>query len=138
VEPAAASGPRWLFLLRPRWLGWHVFAILAAAGMLWLGDWQFRRAMAGNELSWAYTFEWPIFAVLGAVFWAKTIRDELRAPESASQEAAEADVPTGAGAVPAGQPGRPDAGDASAPAATAYAARLSAEVRGHGRWHGLR
>jgi hypothetical protein len=124
MEPAAASRRRWLFLLRPRWLGWHVFAILAAAGMLWLGDWQFHRAVAGNELSWAYTFEWPIFAVLGAVFWAKTIRDELRSPGSDGQEAAEADLPA---------PGR-----TSDPEAIAYAARLSAEVRGHGRWHGLR
>jgi hypothetical protein len=133
MEPAAASRRRWLFLLRPRWLGWHVFAILAAAGMLWLGDWQFHRAVAGNELSWAYTFEWPIFAVLGAVFWAKTIRDELRSPDSASPEAEGADLPAGAGAVARSRPG-----DAGNPEVTAYAARLSAEVRGHGRWHGLR
>jgi hypothetical protein len=46
--------------------------------MLWLGDWQFHRATGGNGLSWAYTFEWPLFAVFGAVFWARTIRDEYR------------------------------------------------------------
>jgi hypothetical protein len=38
-------------------------------GMFWLGDWQLHRALAGNALSWAYTFEWPIFALMGAVFW---------------------------------------------------------------------
>jgi len=55
--------PRWRFLVTPRWLGWHAFTVLAVFGMLWLGDWQFRRAMSGNALSWAYTFEWPVFAV---------------------------------------------------------------------------
>ena len=52
VRPA----PRWLFLVSPRWLGWHVFVIFAGWGMLWLGDWQFHRAESGNALSWAYTF----------------------------------------------------------------------------------
>jgi hypothetical protein len=74
-----ASGkprPRWFFLVSPRWLAWHAFAVVAAWGMLWLGDWQFHRAEGGNALSWAYTFEWPIFTIFGVVFWAKTIIDE--------------------------------------------------------------
>ena len=70
--------PRWRFLISPRWLAWHAFAIAAAWGMLWLGDWQFHRAESGNALSWAYTFEWPIFVIFGVVFWAKTIVDEWR------------------------------------------------------------
>jgi hypothetical protein len=68
--------PRWLFLVSPRWLAWHAFAVVAAWGMLWLGDWQYHRAEGGNALSWAYTFEWPIFTIFGVVFWAKTIIDE--------------------------------------------------------------
>ncbi len=72
------AAPRWRVLFTPRWLSWHLFAVVAFAGMLWLGDWQFRRAIGGNALSWAYTFEWPVFAVFGAVFWVKTVRDELR------------------------------------------------------------
>ena len=74
----ARSAPRWRFLISPRWLAWHAFAVVAFWGMCWLGDWQLRRAIAGNSLSWAYTFEWPLFAVMGAAFWARTIRDELR------------------------------------------------------------
>jgi hypothetical protein len=133
---------RWPLLLRPKWLAWHAFAILATAGMLGLGDWQLRRAAAGNELSWAYTVEWPLFAILGAVFWAKTLRAELRTPAAAGDEADHAG--TGDGIPDPAWAGPPDAGaDDSATAesgggATAYAARLSAEVRGHGRWHGLR
>jgi len=69
---------RWLFLLSPRWLAWHAFAVVAAWGMLWLGDWQFHRAENGNPLSWAYTFEWPLFVIFGVVFWAKTIVDKWR------------------------------------------------------------
>jgi hypothetical protein len=75
----AASGPVWRFLLEPRWLAWHLFAVVAVWGMLWLGDWQYHRAVGGNGLSWAYTFEWPLFAGFGVVFWARTIRDEFRA-----------------------------------------------------------
>src|SRR5580692_8653272 len=78
-DPGAPSGPVWRFLFEPRWLGWHLFVAVAFWGMLWLGDWQFHRAMEGNGLSWAYTFEWPLFAVFGVVFWARTIRDEFRA-----------------------------------------------------------
>lgn len=83
---------RWHFLVTPKWLGWHAFAVVAVLGMLWLGDWQFHRAESGNALSWAYTFEWPIFAIFGVVFWAKTIRDELKPPAPAG-EAGEVELP---------------------------------------------
>ena len=152
LSPPSPPRSRWRCLLRPKWLAWHAFAVVAAAGMLWLGDWQLHRAEAGNELSWAYTFEWPLFAVLGAVFWVKTLKEELRAPGAAGQGAGQGAGGQGAddqgaddgGAVcAAGTPGRPGTGPPAEGAedsagATAYAARLSAEVRQHGRWHGLR
>jgi hypothetical protein len=78
--PSTKPRPRWFFLITPRWLAWHAFAVLAAWGMLWLGDWQFHRAEGGNALSWAYTFEWPVFTIFGVIFWAKTIIDEYRSP----------------------------------------------------------
>src|SRR5215469_8119456 len=89
--------PRWRFLVSPRWLAWHAFAVAATIGMLWLGDWQFHRAESGNPLSWAYTFEWPVFAIFGVAFWVKTIRDEFKPSASApeSGEAADADLPGG-------------------------------------------
>ena len=140
------SRPRWRFLLTPRWLGWHAFAVVAAAGMLWLGDWQFHRAESGNALSWAYTFEWPIFAVFAVVFWAKTIRDELK-PPAAPVEAEGIELPASAGAAAGpgsggrnGQGGRAgeEAEDPELAAYNAYLARLNQQVKGHGRWHGLR
>jgi hypothetical protein len=136
---SAQSRPRWLFLFRPRWLGWHLFTVLAVIGMLWLGDWQFHRAEAGNALSWAYTFEWPVFAVFGVVFWAKTIYDEIRPP--ARREAGEVELPAGAGALggsPSSAVAVRDDEDPELAAYNAYLAKLNEAVQGHGKWHGLR
>src|SRR5215467_13605047 len=158
--------PRWRILLTPRWLGWHLFAAAAVTGMGWLGDWQFRRAMAGNTLSWAYTFEWPIFAIFGIVFWVKTIRDELHPADGATTSEIVLPAvarPPGAGEDPDsvqvgrtaevalnGAPTDRAATDGSGASAAvgqedrelaeynAYLAKLSREVKGHGRWHGLR
>ena len=148
---AQAPGPVWHFLVQPRWLGWHVLMVVSFWGMRWMGDWQFRRALAGNALSWAYTFEWPLFSGFAVVFWAKTIRDEfrIRRGEMPDPRAAAAEA-----RAPARRGHRYDAGQAwcrSARAAAAgededeelsaynaYLARLNAEVKDHGRWHGLR
>jgi hypothetical protein len=130
-------------LFTPKWLGWHAFTVLAVFGMLWLGDWQFRRAESGNALSWAYTFEWPIFAVFGVVFWAKTIRDELKPPAEPG-ETDDVALPPGAVAAAArddregGRDVPGDGEDAELAAYNAYLARLNDQVKGHGRWHGLR
>jgi len=151
----APAGPRWRILLTPRWISWHLFAIAAVAGMAWLGDWQFRRALAGNTLSWAYTFEWPIFAIFGIVFWVKTIRDELH-PAASGARTGEVVLPAGArpGSGQSAEPHAAAVGDGLAASAAehadggqddkelaeynAYLAKLSREVKGHGRWHGLR
>ncbi|HUZ39379.1 MAG TPA: hypothetical protein VMV17_23905 [Streptosporangiaceae bacterium] len=135
------AASRWRFLISPRWLGWHLLVIVSVLGMLWLGDWQLRRAQAGNALSWAYTFEWPLFAIFAVVFWVKTIRDEFNPPVAADAE--EVALPTGVPApAGAGQPGADggdgDPDDEELAAYNAYLARLTKEVRGHGRWHGLR
>ncbi len=139
--PQAAS--RWRFLITPKWLGWHVFVIFATAGMLWLGNWQLHRAESGNALSWAYTFEWPLFAIFAVVFWAKTIREEVHPPAEA-ESADGVGLPGGIPAPPAGGPrpagdtGEADEDDEELAAYNAYLARLTREVKGHGRWHGLR
>ena len=127
---------RWRFLVTPRWLSWHALVILIIIGMLWLGSWQLHRAEAGNALSWAYTFEWPLLAIFVVVFWVKTIRDEIHppAPTTWQEEAGLA-----ARARRSGEAGEPDGDDdEDLVAYNAYLARLSEEVRGHGRWHGLR
>ena len=137
------AASRWRFLITPKWLGWHVFVIFATAGMLWLGNWQLHRAEGGNALSWAYTFEWPLFAIFAVVFWAKTIRDEVHPPaeaESADGVGLPGGIPAppAGGAQPAGDTGEADEDDEELAAYNAYLARLTREVKGHGRWHGLR
>jgi hypothetical protein len=138
--PAATKGPSWLFLITPRWLAWHIFAVVAFWGTLWLGDWQFHRAISGNGLSWAYTFEWPLFAGFGAIFWARTIRDEFRAkrgPSAAEVKAAAAApiLPRGIGTRQIERPAD-DADDADQASYKAYLDRLNVEVKQHKRWGG--
>jgi hypothetical protein len=149
-RPAAEQAPaaNWRFLVKPRWLGWHLAMVVSVAGMLALGYWQLRRAEEGNALSWAYTFEWPIFAVFAVVFWAKTIRDEFSPPDTAADpdgaDPVGAELAVGAGS--AGFAGRDDdqqadqsePGDEDLAAYNAYLAQLQEHVKNHGRWHGLR
>jgi hypothetical protein len=136
--------PSWRFLFRPKWLGWHALMVLTVLGMLALGNWQFNRAESGNSLSWAYTFEWPIFAIFVIVFWAKTIKDEFRPPGQA-ESLDDVALPAGRGGVAVPAPGDATAADAAGDeddeelaAYNAYLARLTAEASRHGKWHGLR
>lgn len=151
--PAAAgdsAGPVWHFLFRPRWLAWHLFVAAAFCGMLWLADWQYHRAAAGNGLSWAYTFEWPLFAGFAVVFWARTIRDEFQLRRGGISETelmrravlakSMATLPSGAmlpaGALPEGvtiqqleQTAYDDTDDPELASYNAYLAKLNAKER---------
>ena len=138
-----SQAPQWRFLITPKWLTWHVVMVGSVIGMLALGDWQLHRALAGNGLSWAYTFEWPIFAIFAVVFWAKTIRDEVHPPATGAPGDEDVALPAGArpaagGQAGAGTDGEPAEEDVELAAYNAYLARLHREVKGHGRWHGLR
>lgn len=136
-ENPAPAPPVWRFLIAPRWVAWHLLMVVSFWGMLWLGDWQLHRALAGNGLSWAYTFEWPLFSGFAVVFWARTIRDEFRIRRGeVAEPAAEPDLPIGLGMV--APPPDADEDDPELAAYNAYLAKLNSEVKGHGKWHGLK
>ncbi len=65
--------------LTPAWLLRHAVLLVAVAGCLGLGWWQWVRARDGNMLSYAYAVEWPVFAAFAVGLWLREIRLVLRA-----------------------------------------------------------
>jgi hypothetical protein len=59
-----------------RCIGLHVAALILIPAFLVAAWWQYGAARSGNDLSWAYVFEWPFFAVYAAYIWWKLIHDQ--------------------------------------------------------------
>jgi hypothetical protein len=57
----------------------HVTLLVLLPAFAWLTWWQLERALGGNTLSWAYTFEWPLFAVYAIYVWWQLIHDHTTA-----------------------------------------------------------
>ena len=79
----------------------HAALLVIVPGCLIAGWWQLHQALHGNSLSWAYTFEWPAFAIIASVAWWHLLHEapEQRAARLAPAVAAasdpdEADSPT--------------------------------------------
>jgi hypothetical protein len=53
----------------------HFLLVTVVPGCLVAGWWQVHRALGGNLLSYFYSVEWPIFAVLGGIAWWQLIHD---------------------------------------------------------------
>ncbi len=70
----------------PRALLWHLLVIVIVAGCLIAGWWQVHRAMAGNALSYAYSVEWPIFAIVAVVGWWQLIMEHPSEVEARKEE----------------------------------------------------
>jgi hypothetical protein len=66
-------------------LATHLTAAVVVPGCLALGWWQLTRALDGNTLSWAYVFEWPIFAGYAVFMWWKLTHDRRVATTSDRQ-----------------------------------------------------
>lgn len=76
----------------PAWLGLHALAITLFSAFLAFGWWQLERAQEGNNRSWGYVFEWPLFSIFVIVMWVKMIRDELSDDEESDEERTAAPV----------------------------------------------
>jgi hypothetical protein len=64
-----------------RAIGLHAIIIVIIPTFAALCLWQIRRAVGGNELSWAYVFEWPFFAGYAIYMWWRLIH-EVPPPET--------------------------------------------------------
>ncbi len=65
--------------LTPRCMGMHLTLLVLLPAFAWLTWWQLSRALGGNTLSWAYTFEWPLFAGYAVYMWWQLIHDQTTA-----------------------------------------------------------
>ena len=89
LAPWPLAGP-------PRALGIHLTALVVVPACVVMAWWQGSRALGGNELSWAYAVEWPVFAGYGAYLWWKLIHETPGERAARSQASA---------ALPGGVPG---------------------------------
>jgi hypothetical protein len=68
----------------------HAVILIVVPSFLALCVWQVYRATGGNELSWAYVFEWPFFAAYAVYMWWRLLHavpDGTPAPAAASAAA---------------------------------------------------
>ncbi|MFG1885282.1 hypothetical protein [Micromonospora sp. NPDC049102] len=78
---------RWLWT--PAWIARHVAMVVLVGSFLGLGWWQISRATAGNNLSWGYAVEWPIFAGFVVYVWWREVRLARRAAQGGTEPPAE-------------------------------------------------
>jgi DNA-binding transcriptional regulator of glucitol operon len=53
----------------------HVVILIVVPAFLALCLWQISRALGGNTLSWAYVFEWPLFAAYAIYMWWRFVHE---------------------------------------------------------------
>jgi hypothetical protein len=126
--------------MRGQWVSarsvlFHILLVVIVPSCLLGGWWQLHRALNGNTLSWAYTFEWPMFAAIACIGWWQLVHEDPADVEARKQERRRRAKPAG---PPSSQPvalhsvdERPlDEGDAEAADAldsyNAYLATLAA------------
>ncbi len=63
----------------PRALLLHLAVVIVAPACALAGWWQATRALAGNGLSWVYSVEWPIFALIAIAGWWQLIHEDPEA-----------------------------------------------------------
>jgi DNA-binding transcriptional regulator of glucitol operon len=66
----------------------HVVILIVVPAFLALCLWQVSRALGGNSLSWAYVFEWPLFAAYAIYMWWRFVHEP--APDSSPGDTAAA------------------------------------------------
>lgn len=54
----------------------HLTLLILLPTFIILANWQLHRALGGNDLSWAYAVEWPLFAIYAIVVWWRLLHEE--------------------------------------------------------------
>ena len=73
TDRAGPTARRWL---SRKALRLHAALLIVVPGCLAAGWFELTRALAGNELSWVYVFEWPLFAAFAGWMWWRLLREE--------------------------------------------------------------
>jgi hypothetical protein len=73
--------PAYTARVRKRWFSGralllHLAVAVIVPGCLVAAWWQATRALAGNGLSWFYSVEWPVFALLAIYGWWHLIHED--------------------------------------------------------------
>ena len=82
--------------VRQRWFSrrallLHLEVVIVAPGCALAGWWQATRALGGNGLSWVYSVEWPVFALLAIAGWWHLVHEDPEHYRARTQSPADAD-----------------------------------------------
>jgi len=74
----------------------HVVILIVVPAFMALCLWQVSRALGGNSLSWAYVFEWPIFAAYAIYMWWRFVHEATQDGSPGDTAAADPGGPSAA------------------------------------------
>ena len=115
--------------LSRRALKLHLVILVVVPAFMALCIWQIFRAVDGNSLSWAYVFEWPLFAAYAVYMWWRFVHED---PDATPQPAESGEEPPVTSAVTQ-QTEAVDTEEADLAAYNAYLAQLAERDRAAGR-----
>ena len=121
--------------LSRRALKLHAVILVVVPAFMALCVWQITRALGGNSLSWAYVFEWPIFAGYAVYMWWRFVHEAAEDTQSSAHpDGHGTPAETGAEAEVRPAQGRDEQGpDADLAAYNAYLAQLAERDKATGR-----
>jgi len=133
AEAGTAALVSRILVVRERWLSrraltLHLAVVLWVPGCLFAGWWQVTRALDGNGLSYLYSVEWPVLALVGVWVWWSLLHTD---PETVGARAQRriADAQAAAGTSPQTTPRRRDEEDEELAAYNDRLAALAADGR---------
>ncbi len=114
----------------------HIVILIVVPAFLALCLWQVSRALNGNSLSWAYVFEWPLFAAYAIYMWWRFVHEAAREGSPGNTAAADSGgqgAATGSTTPPAPETPAQRQEDADLAAYNQYLAELAERDRATGR-----